>query len=396
MSANQLLILDDDPRILRVLAEIGRRARYHVTATASVDEFLRAYDGLAPSLVILDLQYEDGDGIGVMASLAQRRCAAPIILVSGVDARVLETARRVGEAHGLRVVGALTKPLHLAAIVPLLEAHREPELDEWAAELRVALEQGQLSVAYQPKVRLGDGRVVGVEALARWTHPSRGSVGPDRFIPLAVATGMIDSLTAYVLDRAIADAVRLSAAGRTLSVAVNIAAPTLAAADVVEHVARPLARHGFPARLLTLEVTESTAMGDPARMLEVLGRLRLQGFTLSLDDFGTGFSNLALLHRLPFNELKIDRSFVMDVLANRDSQVIVRALAGLARSLGLTVVAEGIEDLDVWHWLRGLPVDQGQGYGIARPMPADQVLPWLAAYAPPAFLETDPSTRGAG
>ena len=395
MAANRLLILDDDPGFRRFLAEVGRRARYEVTVAASVDEFLRAYEAVSPSLLILDLQYEEGDGIGVMTTLAQQRCTAPIILVSGFDPRVLETSRRVGESYGLTVVGALPKPVGLAALMELLVAHRDPEPDEWADELRVALDQDQLSVVYQPKVDLVDGRVGGFEALARWSHPTRGPIGPNRFIPLAVATGMIGPLTEYVLDRAIADAVAWGAAGFEPSVAVNIAAPILAGVHVVEDFARTLARHGLPARRLTLEVTESTAMENATRMLEVLGRLRLQGFTLSLDDFGTGFSNLGLLHRMPFNELKIDRSFVIDALANRDSEVIVRALAGLAKSLGLTVVAEGVENLDVWRWLRTLGVEQGQGYGIARPLPADQVLAWLGAYTPPRFSEAGAPSSGA-
>ena len=392
MSANRLLILDDDPGILRFLAEVGRRARYDVTVIAAVDGFLRVYEATRPSLLILDLQYGDGDGIEVLSLLKQQNCTAPIILISGVDVRVLETARRVGETYGLMVVGALAKPLHLDALVPLLEAHREPELDEWALDLRAAIERRQMAVAYQPKVELVDGRVVGFEALARWSHPSRGPIGPDRFIPLAVTTGMIGPLTEYVLDHALADAVRWDAAGFEISVAVNVAAPTLVGDHILADLARLLARHGLPARRLTLEVTESTAMENATRMLEVLGRLRLQGVNLSLDDFGTGFSNLGLLHRLPFNELKIDRSFVTDVLANRNSEVIVRAIVGLAKSLGLTVVAEGIEDLDVWRWLRTLDVEQGQGYGIARPMPADQVIGWLSAYAPPQFSEATTRT----
>jgi EAL domain-containing protein (putative c-di-GMP-specific phosphodiesterase class I) len=124
-------------------------------------------------------------------------------------------------------------------------------------------------------------------------------------------------------------------------------------------------------------------MRDPGVTLEILGRLRLRGFNLALDDFGTGYSNLAVLHRMPFNELKIDRSFVVEVTAQRDSQIIVGALAGLAHQFGLTTVAEGVEDLETWAWLRSVGVEQIQGFGIARPMPADQVVDWISRYAPP-------------
>jgi EAL domain-containing protein (putative c-di-GMP-specific phosphodiesterase class I) len=289
----------------------------------------------------------------------------------------------------LRIVGALTKPIRLATIRPLLEEYREPDPDEWAVEIRAGLDATQFSVHYQPKVAAADGRVLGFEALARWTHPTRGFVSPDRFIPLAEATGLIGPLTEYVLARAIADCARWTEAGFGCSVAVNIAAPILGSSSIFDRLVQRLGEHALPASSVTFEVTESAAMQRPHEAMAMLGRLRLRGVSLSLDDFGTGFSNLVLLHQLPFNVLKIDRRFVMDAASNQDSQVIVRTILGLALSLGLTTVAEGVETADVWQCLRTLGVDQVQGYGIARPMPSDQVAAWLRSYAPPELPGTD-------
>jgi EAL domain-containing protein (putative c-di-GMP-specific phosphodiesterase class I) len=386
---NHLLVLDDDPRVLQLLAEVARMHRYDATLTSSTDQFLLAYASTTPSLIILDLQYQDGDGIEMLSRLKQCGCTIPILLISGYDDRVLETARRIGETHRLRIAGTFSKPLHVQDLARVLDAHREPEENEWADELRAAIDHDQLGVYYQPKVNIASGRVIGFEALVRWVHPTRGIIGPDRFIPLAETTGLILPLTNDVLHRAIVDCVSWNAAGFDLSVAVNIAAPVLAVDDLLENTMALLREHALPATRLTLEITESTAMHNPNQAIELLSRLRLREINLSLDDFGTGFSNLGLLHKMPFSELKIDKSFVMDVKDNYASQVIVQALAALARNLGLTCVAEGVENLEIWSWLGSLQIEQAQGYGIARPMAAHHVLDWLTDYAPPMLADQD-------
>ena len=383
MTANRLLILDDDPGVLTFLGEVGRGYRYDVALTQSVDELRACYEAFGPSLIVLDLQYAHGDGIEVMSFLKQHRCQAPIVLISGFDTRVLETARRLGLEFGLSIVDALVKPIRPDTLGGVLDAHREPEAEEWAGDLREAIDRDDLTVYYQPKVQVADGRLVGFEALARWAHPGRGAVSPARFIPLAEKTGLIGSLTDQVLERAVRDRASWAVAGHDLTVAVNLSPLLMTDDHLLPNLLRLLGQYRLPPASLTLEVTESAAMQNPSVTLEILGRLRLRGFNLALDDFGTGYSNLAMLHRMPFNELKIDRSFITDVSASRDSQVIVGALAGLARQLGLTTVAEGVEDLETWAWLRSVGVEQIQGFGIAPPMPADHVVDWIGTYTPP-------------
>jgi EAL domain-containing protein (putative c-di-GMP-specific phosphodiesterase class I)/ActR/RegA family two-component response regulator len=383
MVGNRLLLLDDDPHALRLLSNIGRDQAYEVIATSTVAEFLTAFGTVEPSVIVLDLQYSDGDGISVMSILKERRCTAPIILVSGFDQRVLETARRVGEASQLRIIGALTKPIHLSKIKPLLDRYREPTEAEWADEIRAGLHDEQFAVFYQPKIETRSGRVLGFEALARWHHPDRGLVSPDRFIRLAEASGQIALLTEYVLTRAIADCAQWVAAGFDLTVAINIAAPILSTPRILNRLTQLLDERDLPGSRTILEVTETTAMQNPRETMALLGRLRLHGVGLSLDDFGTGFSNLALLYEMPFTELKIDRRFVTDVATNHNSQVIVRALGDLAGHFGLTTVAEGVETSEAWHWLREMGITQLQGFAIARPMPANRALGWLRERAEP-------------
>jgi EAL domain-containing protein (putative c-di-GMP-specific phosphodiesterase class I)/ActR/RegA family two-component response regulator len=388
MAANRLLILDDDPDVLSVLAEIGRERRYDVALTATIEELQARYTVFDPSLIILDLQYAQGDGIEVLAYLRQQGCRAPIMLISGFDSRVLETARRVGLEYGLTIVDALEKPFRPEAVARVLDTHREPESDEWMAQIRQGIGRGEIVAFYQPKVDLADGRITGFEALARWRHPTRGLIEPDHFIPLAEESGLIAALTDEMLAQAVADCASWALAGEPLTVAVNMSPQLFLQDDLLSSLVQLLAQHRLPPAQLTLEVTESAAMQDPASTMGTLSRLRLRGFNLALDDFGTGYSNLAILHRMPFNELKIDRGFIADVRESRDSQVIVRAIAALAQQLGLSTVAEGVEDMEVWAWLHGAGVVQAQGFGIARPMPGDQVLDWINRYQPPGGAHT--------
>jgi diguanylate cyclase (GGDEF)-like protein len=265
----------------------------------------------------------------------------------------------------------------------------DPELDTdnprrltLVSELRAALQQGALAVHVQPQVRLGSGEVSGVEALVRWRHPTLGDVPPDEFIPVAERSGLIGLLTTSVLDAALAGWAQWRSAGHDLGVAVNLSARSLHDPDLVEEVGRLLRRHGVPASRLTLEVTESAVMADPARAVALLHRLRDLGVRLSVDDFGTGYSSLSYLKRLPVQEVKIDRSFVTTLGRDADDLPIVRAIVDLGRHMGLEVVAEGVEDGSTMDLLDSIGCDLAQGWHLGRPMPIDGLLPWLHGRAP--------------
>jgi diguanylate cyclase len=208
----------------------------------------------------------------------------------------------------------------------------------------------------------------------------RGLIGPDRFIPVAEATGLIAQLTDVVLARAAADGAAWHAAGLPLCVAVNIAPQLLTRPAFLDEVMRTLDAVGFPPDALTLEIVESTAIRRSAGILELLSRLRLRGVTVSLDDFGSGFANFDILTQVPINELKIDRSVIAHGEESREHQVVMKAIADIAQQLGLTTVAEGVEDVATCRWLATLGIDQIQGYGIAAPMPADEILPWAQSW----------------
>ena len=244
-------------------------------------------------------------------------------------------------------------------------------------DLDAAITQGGLSLHYQPIVDLKSNRVRGVEALCRWIHPEHGFIPPDNFIVLAEQKGLIQALTLWVLDTALAQCSDWHAQGLEISMAVNLSTRNFLDPELPIKVERYLKKWQVPARWLVLEITESMTMSDPARALEVIRTIDAMGVKISIDDFGTGYSSLAYLKKLPVDELKIDRSFVLDLDKDQDNQVIVQSTINLAHSLGLSVVAEGIESEHVMKMLSGYGCDQVQGYYLCRPKPAEDVLRWL-------------------
>jgi len=251
-------------------------------------------------------------------------------------------------------------------------------------ELRRAIETDELALYFQPKADLRSGVIIGVEALLRWHHPQHGLLPPDEFVPLAEHTGLIRPLTQWVLRGALQQCAAWQHAGLDLTMAVNISARNLLDPDLPEDVSRLLAQTGVDASMLVLEITESSVMSDPARTIGLLQRLAGMGVAISVDDFGTGYSSLSYLSRLPVHEVKIDKSFVLDMLRDRNDAVIVQTIVDLGANLGLRVVAEGVEDATTWERLNELGCDVAQGYHLSRPVPAGVLSKWLAERTPPA------------
>ena len=223
--------------------------------------------------------------------------------------------------------------------------------------------------------------MLGVEALVRWEHPERGFLYPDAFIALAEKTGLIGPLTLHVLDRALAQARAWMQAGLDLTMAVNVTPRNLLDLTLPDQVETLLELHSVPPSKLELEITETAIMADPPRAKAVLARLHALGISLAVDDFGTGYASLSWLRDLPLHTLKIDRSFVMRMAADEGDATIVRSTVQLGRSLGLKVVAEGVEDEAAWVQLLGLGCDLAQGFHLSRPQPAAALTPWLRTAA---------------
>ncbi|HYC61639.1 MAG TPA: EAL domain-containing protein [Thermoanaerobaculia bacterium] len=261
--------------------------------------------------------------------------------------------------------------------------HREdvdtssPDQLSLVVELRGAIERSELELYYQPKLHMRTGLMTRCEVLMRWNHPRRGLLGPDHFIPVAERTGLIRSLTDWLLDRALSQCSRWRENGAPIHVAINISAKSLLDQSLPGKVEAALARWNVDARFLKIEITESSIMADPAHALAILSMLQSMGVRLSVDDFGTGYSSLTHLRELPIDEIKIDKSFVMGMASSDADAAIVRTVIDLAHNLGKQVCAEGVEDEAAWHTLRDLGCDLAQGFWIARPMPGDALMRWL-------------------
>ncbi|HTE41990.1 MAG TPA: EAL domain-containing response regulator, partial [Steroidobacteraceae bacterium] len=325
-----------------MIQKVARSTGFAVMGMADSTEFQAALSTRAPSVVLLDLQLADCDGVELLRGLADAGCRALIILMSGYDVRVLSIARKIGLSLGLEMADPLEKPFRLAELRQILQKIRGKNYYPDAAALREAIDKDRLELFFQPIVTLSTGRTIGFEALVRWRHPEFGIVMPDRFIGLAERENLITPLTDRVLELAAGQIATWRKEGIEPFVSVNVSANNIVA-SLPDDLIQLCSRYDIPPRALRLELTETAAMGNPALMSEVLTRVRLKGFQLAIDDFGTGYSSLVQLHRLPFSELKIDRSFVGEMAGSADASLIVGVIVNLGHGLHLELIAEGIE-----------------------------------------------------
>ena len=260
------------------------------------------------------------------------------------------------------------------------------------SELRCAIDRNEFRLYVQPKLLLATGKVVGIESLVRWVHPEKGIVFPDNFIPFAEQTGFIRVLTRWMMEQSAHLCRELSNKGIFLKISVNLSTRDLLDQDLTTKFGQILDHYQVKSSSFCLEITESSIMDDPVRAQQTLHGLHVMGFDLSIDDFGTGYSSLAYLKRLPVDELKIDKSFVLNMEKDMDDTKIVRSTIDLGHNMGLRVVAEGIENEAVWHLLANLGCDQGQGYFMSKPMPATHLDAWLAQWKAPVLRELIPGS----
>ncbi|MCS0502271.1 EAL domain-containing response regulator [Ancylobacter mangrovi] len=372
----RFLVLDDEPDIGALLVTAIRMLNYEARSVTTFEDFDRALAEWRPTHITLDLQMPGYDGVETIRALAERGSNARIVLVSGVDAKVLEMAALLGRERGLDIAGTLTKPWGMARLNEMLTriVHENPL---GADAIAKGIENDEFRLFMQPKVRLPGGRITGFEALVRWNHPRLGLQSPINFIPLAEQSGLIEPLTRWILGRAADVLAGWKSEGISAQVSVNLSARNLMSLTVADEFAEIVRARGLDCSCFILELTESAAITNLVDALDILVRLRLKQFALSIDDFGTGYSSLAQLQRLPFSELKIDRSFVSACAASAEATNTIRAIVELARRLELDLVAEGVETEAVERTLIGLGITHAQGFRYGRPEPAEVWSPRL-------------------
>lgn len=375
-------VLDDDVAVVGSICAQVRRLGAECVGVTSSDALSAALAQSPADLILLDVRLgpDDLDSIEVLRKLSEARCRAAIVLISGVDNRLRRSVEAIGREYGLNIVGGLAKPFDGDQLrQTFAEVGQQPaaHLAEIALrDLHQAFRHREFALHYQRQVDVISGETVGVEALVRWQHPRKGLLSPGEFLPLAESSGLINPLTDWVLDEALGQLAAWRRQGLTdLTMSVNVPAKRLADIAFSAVVLATLTRHGIRGSALKLEVTETGVMEDVITALDVLTQLRLKDVMLSIDDFGTGHSSLVKLRQIPFSEIKIDRSFVMDLDRDEDCVLLTRTIIDLAHCLNMRVVAEGVERDSTLAILRELGCDVAQGYLLHRPQAAADLFP---------------------
>ena len=381
-----VLIVDDDKfaaMVLQKQLESGKpqaQITVYIESRAAVSKLAA---GEKVDLLFLDLRMPDIDGITFVRSLTAAAFRGGLVFCSGQSDRLLLAAQEIAQNQGINVMGTLQKPPSLGQLQALLARASQPTAREFvavsSADLQLGLSKGEIVNYDQPKVSLSDRSLHGVEALVRWQTPN-GIVSPDNFIPIAESSGLVGALTDRVIEEALLDLSNWQRKGIVVEMSINLSVAGLTDLALPEQLASRCQASNIENERITLELTESKVMDKPGETLDILSRLHLMGFNLSIDDFGTGYSSLTQLSRAPFNELKIDRSFVRNAANQKSSQAIINSSVSLARDLQMRIVAEGVETQDDWALVKAAGCDFAQGYFIARPMPADDIPPWVVEW----------------
>ena len=385
MSSPRIIVLDDDPVLRDFVTLVAQKSTFDVTPLSRPADLAGALAQGDPDAIVLDLKLGDETGVDVLETLAQRGCKADIILMSGCDQRVLTSSARIGEDLGLRIAGTLPKPFKSAQLKAILAGLTRAPSALTIADIDDAIAHNQFCLYYQPQIDSMAGTAIGGEALIRWPHPVRGMIGPGDFIPLAESSGRISEMTYWVMRtgfRWCADLCRRH--GRRFRVSVNVPPTSVELPGFVSRTVALAEESGLEPESIVLELTESSPLSDMPGVMGALSRLRIAGFDLALDDFGTGYSSLIGLYRMPFSELKIDRSFAGKIHRDYDACKIVEATIRLAHVLGLRTVAEGIEDPKGIEIARNMGCDLIQGFYYSRPLPAESFDTWLKENPAPA------------
>ena len=374
----RVLVIDDEEAVCELIVTVAESAGFDAVSASSPAEIDVAIQGEF-DLVVLDLTLGLVDGIEVMSLLGRRHRGLPVILVSGADQSLLESARRIAELHKLRVIGTFSKPFSLDLLQAAMREWSEvtgtfdPTGPKVLVQADLLLDAEFLHLAYQPKVNTATGEICGAEALVRWNHPEHGSVSPAVLVGIVERERRTHELLDKVMIMAARDRLQYDYLNTLPDISLNISVLDLDDEEMPRRALRYL-NAAAPASAWTFEVTETAPITDVTPSLAILTRLRLAGFRLAVDDFGTGTSNIERLLVAPFSELKIDRTLVDRIRSSAlEPDPLVRTSIEVGHSLNLTVIAEGVETIDQWRTVRDLGCDSAQGYFISQPIHPSQL-----------------------
>jgi EAL domain-containing protein (putative c-di-GMP-specific phosphodiesterase class I)/FixJ family two-component response regulator len=371
-----LLAIDDEQDIAETICSIGVQAGFRTLSCTALRQVRELLISEQPDIITLDLQMPGEDGISTLRYLADAGCTAKIILITGMDARTMAAAEQYGLHRRLEVLGALQKPFEPDELFSRLEHAHAAIRPLTPADLERAIENGELVLHYQPIIRrFADNTwdITAVEALLRWKHPIRGLLTPDQFISMGEANGLSRAMADFVLQHGIEQLKGWQALRIRIGLRVNISATLISDIGFPDRLEAMLFEQSIDADALALEITETAMLEQTPDAFDILTRLRIKNIGLAIDDFGIGYSSLTQLFRMPFNEMKIDRSLVSKIVGSREASIMVDALVSLAHKLNLTACAEGVEDEATLSALSHFGCDYAQGYHVSEPLPATDI-----------------------
>ena len=377
---NRIAIIDDDEEIVKIFERVARMAGFEPYATTNPHDFLSYVETFKPTHITLDLQMPELDGVEILRRLAALHNQSKIFFISGFDPKVIDIASKLGREQGLNIVEKISKPISVKDLKALLLKHKNEEDLSKDYYLSV-LERREFFLVFQPKLDVKTNQIDSYEALLRWRHPSKGIIGPIDFIPILEKLELFRELSDYTFEEACDAINRFKEAGfDSIKIAVNVSAGDLNDLELANRLQKICKSRKVNPKNIILEITETVAMKDPVHAMDNLTRIRLQEVGLSLDDFGTGFSSLAMLRNMPFNELKIDKMFIDELKESRADQEIIKAVVSIGKAFDMKVVAEGCECANTLALLSKLGCDIIQGYFIAKPMPLDDAIKFLSEH----------------
>lgn len=394
LSQLKLMVVDDEEFVLNLSVRILNKLGCEDITTANngnaaIENLVASTDGY--DVIICDLNMPEMNGVELLRHISEKDYRGGIVLLSGEDERMLETAKDLAKARNLNVLGAIPKPLKPDAIKNILESFKSagekkawtPQASITEDELKAGMDGEELQLVYQPKVNIKTGEISGVETLARWNHQERGILGPGAFIPLSEKCGLIDDLTFSIFKKAMSQVGEWLANGIDLKTSVNFSVNTFTLPEFPEFLIQTAQDEGVDPAKVVLELTETQVMENAIDCLEILMSLRMKKFGLSVDDFGTGHSSMEQLKRIPFTELKIDRAFVYGAVNNTSARAILESSVLLAKNLKMETVAEGAENREDWDLVEQLGCDYVQGFYCARPMPNKELMNFIESWSGP-------------
>lgn len=385
--AIKILVVDDSVVQRNHVIEVcGRFGIEQIDGAENGEDAVNKLKQKEYDLAFIDLEMPVMDGIELVRAIAAEKLVESVIILSSKDPVLILSVGTMAESDGLKVLGTFQKPIlqeHLECSLKRLlesagateEATEESQMN--AQELLDGIQSNQLGLVYQPKLQVEGLLLKGVEALARWEHPEHGVIPPARFIPVAERFGLIQTLTDHLFDIALRQKSEWKKMGLNVDLAFNLSPLSISDKNLADHVSAMVDCYQIKASEVILEITENAVAGELSAAIESLAKLRLKGFKVAIDDYGTGFANTQQLSRVPATELKLDRSMIDNVATRPQNQAIVRSTLQLAKDLDLNTIAEGVETLEDFRFLKEEGVDQVQGYYFAKPMKNDKLIEWL-------------------